>query len=152
MGWSFCEQHLNNNNYLGHAVRKCKQATTSHVTRGQKRYVHACNRQHQVWLPAYLFSCHNRELKQRRFWATHINRKWSIFPFNMPLTYKNRILQCLFSYGDNLLENVVKITPFAKRLLLVDVHHSQTLLLKLRKIFNSAISTTLLPSNRKFKN
>ena len=30
----------------------------------------------------------NRELKQPRFWATHVNRKWGIFPFNMPWWYK----------------------------------------------------------------
>ena len=29
-----------------------------------------------------------RELKQRRFWATDVNRKWSIFPLNMPWRYK----------------------------------------------------------------
>ena len=30
----------------------------------------------------------NREFKQRRFWATHVNRKWSIFPFNTPWRYQ----------------------------------------------------------------
>ena len=25
-----------------------------------------------------------RELKQRRFWATHVNRKWAFFSFSMP--------------------------------------------------------------------
>ena len=41
------------------------------------------------YLPS--FSCQytsnsndNRELKQRRFWATHINRKWDLLPFYMP--------------------------------------------------------------------
>ena len=29
-----------------------------------------------------------RQLKQRRFWATHVNRKWGIFPLNMPWWYK----------------------------------------------------------------
>ena len=26
----------------------------------------------------------NRELKQRRFWATHVNRKWDLFHFKSP--------------------------------------------------------------------
>ena len=25
-----------------------------------------------------------RELEQRRFWATHVNRKWGLLPFYMP--------------------------------------------------------------------
>ena len=31
---------------------------------------------------------HKRELKQRRFWATDVNRKWGIFPLNMPWRHK----------------------------------------------------------------
>ena len=29
-----------------------------------------------------------RELKQNRFWATHVNRKWGLFPLNMLWLYK----------------------------------------------------------------
>ena len=31
-----------------------------------------------------LFQWVNRDLKQRRFWATHVNRKWGVLPFYMP--------------------------------------------------------------------
>ena len=30
----------------------------------------------------------NSELKQKRFWATHVNRKWGLFPLNMLWRYK----------------------------------------------------------------
>ena len=30
----------------------------------------------------------NREFKQGRFWEMHVNRKWGLFPFNMPWRYK----------------------------------------------------------------
>ena len=39
----------------------------------------------------------NRELKQRRFWVTHVNGKWGFFPFNMPWCYQNCIVQYLYS-------------------------------------------------------
>ena len=34
----------------------------------------------------------NRELKQRRFWATHVNRKWGLFHFKPPWRYP----KCLY--------------------------------------------------------
>ena len=52
-----------------------------------------------------------REFKQKRFWAVHVNRKWSIFPFNMPWRYQICTLKCLFSHKDDLPENLVNITP-----------------------------------------
>ena len=43
-----------------------------------------------------------RELKQRRFWATHVNRKWGLLPFYMPGHYQICIAEFLFSYKDDL--------------------------------------------------
>ena len=52
----------------------------------------------------------NRELKQRRFWATHVNRKWAFFSFSKPLRYRICIAKCLNSYRDDLLKDLFKIT------------------------------------------
>ena len=43
-----------------------------------------------------------RELKRRRFWATHVNRKWGLLPFYMPGHYQICIAEFLFSYKDDL--------------------------------------------------
>ena len=43
-----------------------------------------------------------RELKQRRFSATHVNRKWGLLPFYMPGHYQICIAEFLFSYKDDL--------------------------------------------------
>ena len=51
-----------------------------------------------------------RELKQRRFWATHVNRKWAFFSFSKTLRYRIYIAKCLNSYRDDLLKNLFKIT------------------------------------------
>ena len=37
-----------------------------------------------LFLAFLLFEWVNRDLKQRRFWATHVNRKWGALPFYMP--------------------------------------------------------------------
>ena len=36
-----------------------------------------------------------KELKQRRFWATHVKRKWGVFPFNITWRYQIRIAKFL---------------------------------------------------------
>ena len=43
-----------------------------------------------------------RDLKRRRFWATHVNRKWGLLPFYMPGHYQICIAEFLFSYKDDL--------------------------------------------------
>ena len=43
-----------------------------------------------------------REVKQQRFWATHVKRKWAFFFFNMPQRYQICIAKCLYSYRDDL--------------------------------------------------
>ena len=57
--------------------------------------------------------CHrivNRELKQRRFWATHVNRKWVLFPSNMPWRYWICTVISLCSQRDGLPENLANTT------------------------------------------
>jgi len=50
------------------------------------------------------------ELKQRRFWATHVNRKWAFFSFSKTSRYRICIAKCLNSYRDDLPKNLFKIT------------------------------------------
>ena len=52
----------------------------------------------------------NRELKQRRFWATHVNRKSGSLPFYMPRHWQICIAKCLFSYKENLIESFNRTT------------------------------------------
>ena len=67
-----------------------------------------------------------RELKQRRFWATHVNRKWAFFSFNIPWRYQICIAKYLYSYWDELPENSEKLLlSNAKRPLPVDVRRSK---------------------------
>ena len=58
----------------------------------------------------FRFTHVNRELKQRRFWATPVNRKWAFFSFNQPWRYRIYIAKCLNSYRDDLRKNLFKIT------------------------------------------
>ena len=51
-----------------------------------------------------------RELKQRRFWATHVNRKWGFLPFYMPWRYQIFIAKFLFSFKDDLPESFNQAT------------------------------------------
>ena len=46
----------------------------------------------------------NRELKQRRFLATHVNRKWGLFSYNMTWRRQICIAKCLYSHRDDLAE------------------------------------------------
>ena len=43
---------------------------------------------------------------ERRFWATHVNRKWGDFRFNIPWLYQMCIAKGLHSYKDNSPENL----------------------------------------------
>ena len=52
-----------------------------------------------------------RKLKQRRFWATHVNRKWSLLHFYMPWRWQICIAKFLFSYKDHLPESFNQTTP-----------------------------------------
>ena len=63
----------------------------------------------------------NKEFKERRFWATHFNRKWGLLTFfSLKKTIYPRVL--------------TKALPNdAKSPLSVDVRRSKTLLLKLPK-------------------
>ena len=77
-----------------------------------------------IWYSPVYWGVDIRELEQRHFWATHVNRKRSIFPFNMPWLYKICIPNGLFSYRDDLPRRKI-----AKRALPVDVRHSKASLL-----------------------
>ena len=48
--------------------------------------------------------------KHRRFWTTRVNRKWGLFPLNMPWRHQICIAKCLLSYRDDLRKNLFKIT------------------------------------------
>ena len=52
----------------------------------------------------------NRELKQRRSWATHVNRKWGLLPFYLPWRLQICIAKFLFSYKDDLPESFNQTT------------------------------------------
>ena len=43
-----------------------------------------------------------RKLKQRRFWATHVNWKWGLFHFKAPWRYQIRISKWLYYFTDDL--------------------------------------------------
>ena len=55
-----------------------------------------------------------RDLKQRpeerRFWATHFNRKWGHLQFKAPWRYQICIFKCLYYYKDDLSKNLGKTT------------------------------------------
>ena len=54
--------------------------------------------------------------KQRRFWATHVNRKWGLFSFNMPwCLWKICIAKFLFSDRDDLAENLGATTAHERQ-------------------------------------
>ena len=61
-------------------------------------------------LKSELLWWNTRELKQRRFWATHVNRKWGLLPFYMPGHYQICIAKFLFSYKDDLPESFNQTT------------------------------------------
>ena len=72
----------------------------------------------------------NRELKQRRFWATHFNRKWGLFHFKSPWRYQ----KCLYYYHNYaIIETICPIiwakppSKNEKRPLLVDVKELECL-------------------------
>ena len=50
------------------------------------------------------------EFKNRRFWATHGNRKSSFFSFNMRQRYHICVAECFYSYRDDLPKNLFKVT------------------------------------------
>ena len=49
-------------------------------------------------------------LRKDVFWATHVNRKWCLFPYNRTWSYQICIVKCLYSHRGNLLENLGKTT------------------------------------------
>ena len=54
--------------------------------------------------------------KQRRFWATHVNRKWGLFSFNMPwCLWKICIAKFLYPDGDDLAENLGATTAHERQ-------------------------------------
>ena len=74
----------------------------------------------------------SRELKQHLFWATHVNRKWTFFSFNMPWRYQICTANCLYSCRDDLPKLLFEITAqVCKESTLFDARRSKTLLLKL---------------------
>ena len=80
---------------------------------------------------------YNWELKQRRFWATHVNRKWA-FSLFICLDAKKFVLLSFFALVKTIYRNVwtKPLLNDAKRPLPVDVHRSKTLLLNLPIIDN----------------
>ena len=72
------------------------------------------------------------ELKQRRFWATYVNRKWGLFPCNMLKSHQNCTANCSFSYREDLQKLWVKPLPKdAKSPLPVYERRSRSVTLKL---------------------
>ena len=52
---------------------------------------------------------HNSALQQRHYYVTHVNRKWGLFPSNMPWRCQSCLTKCLYSYWDYLPEKFCKI-------------------------------------------
>ena len=71
----------------------------------------------------------NRELKQRRFWTAHVNRKWGLFHFNVPSCDATIFVLRLYFLLMNLLMN-------AKSPLLIGVRRSKTPLLRTVSVVN----------------
>ena len=72
----------------------------------------------------------------KRSWATDVNRKWGLFPLHMPWRYKICTPLLLYSYRDDLTENLGETTAQeCKSPLPVDVHRSKTPLLKAPNVF-----------------
>ena len=79
----------------------------------------------------------NRELKYQRFWATHVNRKWAFFSFNMLWHHQICLAKSLYYYRDGLPKVCSKSQlKSAKSLLPVDMRRSKTSLLKLANAFS----------------
>ena len=53
----------------------------------------------------------SRELKQRRFWATYVNRKWGGFSLNISKRYQNFTANWYFSHTEDLAKISVKLLP-----------------------------------------
>ena len=64
----------------------------------------------------------NREFKQQRFWATHVNRKWAFFSFHLSWHYQFYIAKFLYSKREVLPKRCSSPLP-------VDVRRSKTSLL-----------------------
>ena len=60
--------------------------------------------------PFCTYSSQRWELKQRRFWATHVNQKLGLVPFNFPRHDRICIATCLYTHRDDLPENLGKTT------------------------------------------
>ena len=76
----------------------------------------------------------NRELEQRRFWATHVKRKWYLFHFKAPWRYQICISKCLYYYRGHFSKHLGETTVKKwkkKRSLPVDASRSKTSSLKL---------------------
>ena len=84
-----------------------------------------------------------RELKQRRFWATHINWKWGLLPF-VCLDSNKFVLLSFFSLIKRIYSRVsTKPLPNgAKSLLPVEVRRLKMLLLKLPIVFQTTLKCT----------
>ena len=77
-----------------------------------------CGRRFLKWT-RFIFT--TREFKQRRFWATNVNRKLVLFPSHMTWCYQICIAKFLYSERDDLVEIFWKSRPkIAKRALPVD--------------------------------
>ena len=71
-------------------------------------------------------------IKQRRFSATQVNRKWAIFHFKLPWRYQICITKRKYPYRDDLRKKLFKIkAQECKSLRPVDVRHSKTSQLQL---------------------
>ena len=49
-------------------------------------------------------------LSKRRFWATHVNRKWDLFRFKAPWRFQIWVSWCLYYYRNDLSENLGETT------------------------------------------
>ena len=84
-------------------LRKQPSNSRMLLVRLQKKKLDSFVFQKPLWLD-------NRELKQRRFWAKHVNRKRAFFSSNKPWRYCICIAKWLNSCSDDLPKNLFKIT------------------------------------------
>ena len=84
----------------------------------------------------FLGYVHNRKLKQRRFWATRVNRKWAFFSFDMPWHYQICMAKCPYSKRDYFAQEFVETHDRRVQ----KVHFRLTCSTQKRRCLNSLVS------------
>ena len=81
-----------------------------------------------------------REFEQRRFWVTHIDRTWGVFPFNISWNCQIRNAECLW---DDLPKNVSETTAEVLQKTRFQLTRVAQKLLCLNSLFNQRSLTQL---------